>query len=126
MSITTLTRRLAILQRTLDRALVDDVDRALACVEIEMDALHGESVPELDTLRTWFLENYDGEIEPHLAYIQRALNELQPSGENTGEEIETEAAAVGALATSDSGAPTSKSRNPDATANDEHRESVGD
>jgi len=126
MSITTLTRRLAILQRAVDRAVTDEVDHALICVEIQMDELHGESVPELDDLRIWFLENFDGDIEPHLAYIQRALNELQPSSEIDGQALSPEAPAECALETSDVGAPIDESRSPYTATNDEHRENVSD
>jgi len=75
MSISTLTRRLAILRRAVDRSVTDDVDEALVLVEISIDALHGESYTREDVER-WFLENFDGELELHLQYIQTALAEL--------------------------------------------------
>ena len=75
MSITTLTRRLAILQRAVARSVTDDVDLSLVVVAIEIDALHGESYTKEDCER-WFLEHYDGELEDHLEYIQTALENL--------------------------------------------------
>jgi len=75
MSITTLTRRLAILQRAVSRAVTDEVDLSLTVVAIEIDSLHGGSYT-LDDLREWFLENYDGELEEHLEYIQTNLANL--------------------------------------------------
>lgn len=76
MSITTLTRRLAILQRAVARSVTDDVDFALVCVAIRIDELHGSREPTIDDLREWFLENYDGELEAHLEYIQTSLADL--------------------------------------------------
>ena len=75
MSITTLTRRLAILQRAVARSVTDDVDLALTVVAIEIDSLHGESYTREDVDR-WFLENYDGPLEEHLGYIQQNLADL--------------------------------------------------
>ena len=76
MSFTTLNRRLAILRRAVARAETDEVDLALALVEINIDELHSEREPTIDDLRVWFLENFDGDIEPHLAYIQTELEGL--------------------------------------------------
>jgi len=76
MSFTTMNRRLAILSRALERKSTDDVDYALTMVEIKIDSLHGERSATIDDLRVWFLENFDGDIEPHLAYIQTELEGL--------------------------------------------------
>jgi len=73
-SITTLTRRLAILQRAVSRSLTDEVDRALCVVAIDIHMRGGE--PTLDDLREWFFENYDGPLEEHLEYIQENLADL--------------------------------------------------
>ncbi len=81
MSITTLTRRLAILKRAVARSVTDDVDRALAVVAIRIDELHSGEYT-LDDLRTWFLENYDGELEEHLEYIQQNLADLCDSADS--------------------------------------------
>jgi len=75
MSLTTLTRRLAILARAVSRTKTDEIDLALCVVAIEIDSLHGGSYSRDDVDR-WFLENFDGEIEPHLAYIQQNLADL--------------------------------------------------
>ena len=57
------------------RSVTDEVDFALLCVAIRIDELHGESYT-IDDLRVWFLENFDGELEEHLGYIQTELAEM--------------------------------------------------
>jgi len=75
-SVTTLTRRLAELRRAVARRVTDDVDLALAIVEMEVDALHGGREPTIDDVIGWFLDNFKGDIEPHREYIQEALAEI--------------------------------------------------
>ena len=68
-------RPVCILRRAVARSVTDDVDRALCVVAIRIGELHGGEYT-LDDLREWFLENYDGELEEHLEYIQTVLADL--------------------------------------------------
>ena len=45
-------------------------------VEIFADELHGSRRPTIEELETWFVENYDGEIEYHAEMIPEHLDQL--------------------------------------------------